>query len=474
MWNRLQSIIREVNGPVMRTFILTIGLWSAVVGCGDPKSTQTDPKSGMPAVDDQSTDRLVSQPMLSTGDPPHAQENSRHAQLTESPIIPADSPTTEGHEDRKYDGVTLSVWQTRIKDLDPKGPDAPSAVEGLLKLVQDRELPWFTRRQAALKLAAIGPPAQRSVPVLIDLLKNEGDENEVTRLWTAKALAVFGPEAREAAPFLTDLLHDRSQPYLQRQATIETLAMIGAAHPAAIPALIDILEDRSEQSRKKNNTHQQHEFTLLREMAADGLAIVGAPAVFAVPALIRATRDENESLRRKACNALGAMGSRAEIAIPSLVELLALDESAAVRDTAADSLAAIGPDAVAVLTKLMNDPDPEVRWRVAQSLGKIGREASSAVELLSKRLQDENHLVRISACEALWKITFEPEPIISTLVGELTNPDRDLRMRAYQLLIGMGPKSRIAIPRLQKLLDDERGYVKSVAAKALAKIEAIE
>ena len=96
------------------------------------------------------------------------------------------------------------------------------------------------------------------------------------------------------------------------------------------------------------------------------------------------------------------------------------------------------------------------------------------MELLGDKLNDENHRVRMSACEALWKITFEPEPIIPTLVGELTNPDRDLRMRSYQLLIGMGPKSRIAIEPLKKLLDDERGYVKSIAARALAKIEAIE
>jgi HEAT repeat protein len=454
----------------MRTFILTIGLWSAVVGCSEPDSAQTKPKTDISAVDDRSTNHLVSQPVLSTSDQPHARGNSRHPQFTESPAL----PTTEDHEERKYAGVPLSVWQVRIKDLDPKGSEALDAVEGLLGLVQDRELLWFTRRQAALKLAAIGPPARRSVSVLIDLLKNEGDKNEVTRLWTAKALAAFGPESREAASFLAHLLRDRSQPYIQRQATIETLAMIGAAHPAAIPALIDVLENRAGVARKADKAHQQHEVTLLREMAADGLAVVGASAVFAVPALIRATRDENESLRRKASSALGAMGSRGEIAIPALVERLVLDESAAVRDTAADSLAAIGLDSVAVLKRFLNDRDPEVSWRAAQSLGKIGRVASSAVELLGDKLNDENPLVRLSVCEAIWKITFEPKPIIPMLVGELTNPDRNLRMRAYQLLIGMGSKSRMAIEPLKKLLDDKRGYVKSVAAKALEKLEAFE
>jgi HEAT repeat protein len=434
----------------MRTFILTLAFWSAVVGCSDLDGTPPKPKTDLSTVD--------------------AQQKPRHARLIEHP----DLPIPENHEERKYAGVTLSAWQTLIKDLDPNDPEALDAIEGLLLLIQDRNLPGFTRRQAALKLAAIGPPARRSVPVLIDLFKKEGEENEVTRLWTAKALAAFGPESREAAPFLADLLRDRSQPYSHRQATVETLAMIGAAHPAAIPALIDILEDSSGEPDTNKNADQQHAVTLLREMAADGLAIVGAQAVFAVPALIRASRDENESLRRKACTALGAMGSRGEIAIPSLVERLVLDESAAVRDSAANALAAIGPDSVPVLQRLLNDRDSEVRWRVAQSLGIIGREASSAAKPLGDTLTDENYLVRISVCEALWNITSEPEPIIPTLVGELENPDRNLRMRAYRLLIGMGPKSRIAIPRLKTMLDDDRGYVKSVAAKALAKLETFE
>ena len=355
----------------------------------------------------------------------------------------------------KYDGLTLVQWQQRIKDLDPNDPASAAAVRGLIEIVSDTDAPWYSRRQAALTLGRIGPLAKRAVPLLIDLLDEKGDIENMTPLWAAASLALFGPEASAAAPALVERLHDKSGREADRVAALGALSQIGTTHSGVVPAVIRVVSSSTESDN-------------LRGLAAETLATIGPGGSAAIPALMRATGSKNELLRRKSVTALGAMGTLADVAVPTLTVLLVFDESAAVRDQAAAALAQIGSKSVSLLTHLLVDEDAEVRWRAATSLGKIRPLAVSAAGPLKKALRDESAVVRICASESLWTIdNNNADQFIPTLLEELTNEDRQIRIRAYRLLISLGDKARPSIEPLKTLLSDDRPFVRQLARKTL-------
>jgi HEAT repeat protein len=357
-----------------------------------------------------------------------------------------------------YAGRTLDQWREIMKDLDPNNPGSAAALPGLLAIVEDRQVPWFTRRQAALTLGRMGElSAEQAVPLLIELLEEPSSTEEPTRIWAVKALALFRRNARAAAPALVAILRDESAPLADRLVSLEALARIGTAHRDAVPAIIETLAagDGS-----------------LRELAAEALALVGPGAAEAVPALMRAARDPDERLRRKSVQALGAMGAAAEIAIPVLAEALVLDESLAVRDAAAEALSRVGVAALPALVHFLADEDPETRRRAALALGKMGRSARTAASALQSALKDKNPEVGVEAAHALWKITSDPDLVIPQLVALLTDDDRQVRIRAFRLLTSMGPAARSALAPLRNLLNDQRAYVRQAAEKAIERIEA--
>lgn len=367
---------------------------------------------------------------------------------------PADQLSPAG---RLYDGLTLEEWRERIKDLNPDDPASADAVNGLMQIVRDANVPWYSRRQAALTLGRIGPPAKEAIPLLIALLDETGEGESATSQWAAKALALFGSEAKAAAPTLIRRLENESVDEADRRTVIEPLSQIGTAHPQVVPALIHTLSSSTAADE-------------LRGLAAEALALIGPAAAAAVPALMRTARADEELLRRRSITALGAMGPLAEVAVPTLAESMVLDESAAVRDQAADSLARIGKASVPLLVHLLADEDAEVRWRAALALGKIGPPADAAASSLKMALDDPHPEVRMHAIEALWAVQGDPATIIGPLLAEFVNEDRQIRIRAYRLLISLEEQAEPAKERLRELLTDERGFVRQVARQALEEL----
>ena len=365
--------------------------------------------------------------------------------------------------DRLYGGQPLSVWQQRMKDWDPVRPESLHAVTPLIEIIRQPDVPWFTRRQAALFLGAIGEPAHDVIPVLIELLQRTS-ESEMSS-WAIKALALFGPDASDATPRLIEILRDTSQPMETRVAAVEALSRIGIDHPPALNVLIGLLKSDTFES---SDAHQQRR---LREAAADVLAMMGNSAGDAVPSLIQTTRDDHEPLRRKSVAALGAIGSPPDLIIPSLVERLVLDSSDAVRDSAGDALAKLRLAAMPALSHLLSDEDAEVRWRAAASIGKIGREAKQSAGALFKLASDDDAVVRITAIEAAWYVAGDADVIAAFAIQKLTNPDRQIRIRAFRLLSKMGSAASRGLPQLDELLNDDRSYVRTAAAKAIEAIK---
>lgn len=362
----------------------------------------------------------------------------------------------------KYGGRTLDEWRLVIKDLSPDDPDNRDAVPGLIEVVKDSDVTWFTRRQVANTLGRLGKLAPQGVPVLIEILDEPGTKEHTPRVWASKALAIYGPLAREAAPRLIEILANEKLPVTERQVAIEALGQIGGAHPRAIPALVETL---NLPSSKDNDS--------LRELAVESIAVVGSDAAIAVPVLLRNLNAPDESFRRKTAAALGAIGSPSQLAIPSLVEVLAFDESLAVRDAAETALADIGGPALSALMHFLGDEDPQLRERSVRALGSMKQTAAPAVPKLKERLKDPEPQVRFIAAKSLWQIQGTADDSLPVFVETLKSADRQLRMQAFRTLTTeLGEEAAAARASLLKLKDHSDPSVRQAAQKALERIPA--
>lgn len=374
-------------------------------------------------------------------------------------------------EAKRYDGLTLAEWRARIKSIDYEDAASAAAVPGLLAIVEDTDAPWVSRRQAAETLGRLRTPAASAVPVLLRIVDEESETHVSSRSWTLKALALFGPVAKDAAPRLAKLVLDPSEPLADRQQALEALAQIGTEHAATLPTILELLRAPDRMKSEGDDRPAVEDALALRELAVETFTLLGPRGAPAIPALLRLSREPSDILRMKTAQALGAMGGRGEIAVPTLAEMLLFDDSPLVRDAAGEALSKIGGEAVPALIQLLNDSEEGVRSRSAEALGRMGTAARPALEALTDRLGDDSALVRIAVAEAIWKASSEALRVVPAIVRGLTEEDRQLRIRAFRLLMSMGRRAAPAIEPLKALATDERGYVRDVARKALERLE---
>jgi HEAT repeat protein len=380
----------------------------------------------------------------------------------------------------------LAEWRDRIQRLDYKSADIADEVPGLLAIAQDTQAPWFSRRQAALTLGRIGEPAKDAIPAIVELLREQtADPEQSTQLWAIKALALYGPVASEATPALVALLENSSQPPLPRLASIEALGRIGPARPEVVPAITRALDAGMEAERRLRSAplpgpppaegggRENLNDTLERAIAAaEMFELFGGHAASATPSLIRATTSDSVFLRRAAANTLGLIGPAADPAIPALADLVLFDDVAEVRDLAARALGRIGPDAEPILVQLLEDSDPEVRIRAATACRELRSASPATIAALKGTAEDADAAIRVAGLDSLWSVTREASFIAPLALAELTSDDREIRMRAVQILERLGPDLRDSLPQLQTLAADNRTHVAKAARRVLRSYDA--
>ena len=159
-------------------------------------------------------------------------------------------------------------------------------------------------------------------------------------------------------------------------------------------------------------------------------------------------------------------------AVPVLTELLR-DASPEVRWQAADLLGQAGPaergDTAAkdALVRALQDDDPHVRAVAASSLSVLGDAGPDAIPVLRDMLTTGE---RLAALKALVRYGPEAEPAIPRLIDLLHDDDSEVRWRAAMTLGKIGPAARVAVPKLVDALKDEDALVREHAAEALGEI----
>jgi HEAT repeat protein len=178
-------------------------------------------------------------------------------------------------------------------------------------------------------------------------------------------------------------------------------------------------------------------------------------------------KDPDGGVRATALNAM------ADVGVPDAGALILAgveDEDAFVRRIAAKLLGDLGnPDNVPILVHLLlQDPDPSVRQSAAESLEALG--GQEAVEGLVAGLKDPMKGVRLAAARGIR--TVDPSAAIAEMARlALEDPVWEIRVQAARALGNSGESS--VLPVLQRALEDEDRNVRAAAANALSVHEAV-
>lgn len=358
--------------------------------------------------------------------------------------------------------------EATMRTLKPEQPDARDQVDTLMAVVDSPECSSVLRQRAGMLLGRIGAPAARAVPSLARLL--DGPD----RYWAMKSLGLFGETAAAVVERLSTELRDSDREFEDRILIADVLGQIRTG-PAIEAIGRELLRGRTRKPK------ESLESRLLTETMLDAIALSGPQAVGALPALLRSLEHPDSDIRRKACQAIGRLGSRADPAIDSILERLALDEASEVQDAAAEALGLLGSGAVPVLLRVLRDAPPDLQWRAARSLGRSGevwlgpgrldprRSLGSfqvkVAQALTAQFDSDDPRVRIESLTASWRVERRSEVVAAPLLRELSSPVRGNRQAATRLLI--------ALPELPESVDTQLEELKagdSVASRPAVEI----
>jgi HEAT repeat protein len=294
--------------------------------------------------------------------------------------------------------------------------------------------------------------------------------------------------------YLASLRNDKS---IIRMRAVEQLQSLELpARTQAIPALVNALTDSNEEVSQlahralvscgvnalpELRRALTHENRKVREIAIESIGLLSSAGDEAVPALIRLLKDESRTIRLKTIVALGNIGPGARKAIPVLLEMVK-DKNAPLegRQHAIRSLGAIRVDSVRVLPVLVemaNNPDLAL-W-AADSLG--GLEYSSALVAALVKLIKLSPLprVRIEAARSIGRLGSEASIATPDLIEALDGKgidDRAMMIEYRRQLIcslrSFGPPAKTAIPRLIKIVKDQKEDI-SLRIEAIRALQVI-
>ena len=337
-----------------------------------------------------------------------------------------------------------------VRALGEFGPAAKDAISDLLAAIGNAELSLASRRIAALALAKIACNTQSSVPELKRMLHGQ---DEGARMGAALVLlSIDADRHKDALQVLSAALEDKELRYF----AVRAHTQLGPAAAPAVPQLLAHLEDDEGWS--------------LNWDVAQALGSIGPSAAAAGPKLIKHFRwtDLDHETVTEALLGIGPA------AIPDLIETLRSQKcDKKVRIGVANTLGRFGrraKSAVPALLGLFDDPSHLVRQAAAAALGEIGCQATTVVPALVGRLDDSRCAVRAEAARSLGCFRSKAGSAVEALVSALNDEYVDVRANAAGALKQIGPAARVALPALKEAMKDRNTYVQTVVQTAIQEL----
>jgi HEAT repeat protein len=194
-----------------------------------------------------------------------------------------------------------------------------------------------------------------------------------------------------------------------------------------------------------------------------------------VPFLAAAVTDPIARVRLAAVDALELMSADLRPAAPALVRAMS-DRVPFVRWAAARAFSRAGPidlpESVPALTRLLNDPDLDVRvLGAAVTLERFGPAAAGAVPTLTQGVNNGDADNRIAVIKTLVAIGDAAKPAVPALGRALSHDDVRVRRQAAEALVRFGTAAKPAEAALRNALNDSDSDVRTAAAEALLNIQ---
>ena len=350
------------------------------------------------------------------------------------------------------DSLDVRIWTAYT--LGQIGPDAAAANENLVDCLRDDNADL-----RAVAVRALGKIRASDRVAISSLVTALSDVDTRVRRRSAVALGKLGSDALAAVPDLIEALNDQTI----RSQVINAIAGIGQPTVSELVAALkndNIRLDASEALRRIDPETARKES-------------VDQPTPADLAALEIAIQDSARDVKSRiaAVNSLGELG---EAAAPILLSVFA-DVSSEVSRASSSAFRKIGASAVPLLRRTMKDDAPLVRQTTADAIGAIGPDARDAVPDLIAAIQDTDRTVRHRAVNALSALGPSAEPAVPALIAVMQNP-RDTeptRQLAIKVLGRTGPKVRDAvIAALDKSTEDGNFGVSSLAKQVLKQLKA--
>jgi len=354
-------------------------------------------------------------------------------------ICAADRQPCRADDDPSVAGKKASEWMTLLeKDETPRvrraavialgiaGPKTPGVVSALAQALR-KDKDGDVRREAAQTLRDMGDNALDGLGALLEALRE--DKEDAVRQTAAVALGRIAKNARSAVVPLTAALKDKHPG--TRAAAAESLGQFGREANDATEDLVATLLDKSNDR-------------FVRSFAAISLGRIGGDPDVVVPALVKVLgEDGHPELRDTLIDALGQYGGRAAEAVPLLIKYVKL-------------------------------PAANTRRKAVITLGRIGREGSSAVPALREILaaRDSDKLLLSCTIRTLGSFGKEAREAVPDLVAKCKGDVLlEVRLAAIEELGNIGPDAKPAVDILTIAQKDGRADVREAATESLKKIQ---
>jgi HEAT repeat protein len=317
--------------------------------------------------------------------------------------------------------ITLALAAEGQSGNSPSGGTVKFAAESAQHWTEQLTAADFRDRwHAAYMLGTLGADSAAAVPQLHKILEKKS-EHEYVRGMAAWALGRVGSAAESEIPLLSETMHSRGH-LAVRRASVESLGNFGEAAKSVVPQLVKLLDDDDAATRVntaialwKIDRHAKAVPALVEMLksgdspepylAATALGQMQSAAAAVAPALIDALHSTDGDIRRAAARSLGQLG---KAAFPALAQAKALqDPDPEARRLVIESLGGMGADAVSPLIASLKDKEPSIRRAAARALGNLGSDARSALPALEAAVSDPDETVRDAGFKARKRIRGE-------------------------------------------------------------------
>jgi HEAT repeat protein len=335
------------------------------------------------------------------------------------------------------------------KPSKPAAPTPPSQIGGrtLQQWIHDIKRDDPSVRQTAIKVVpGFGLPAVKEVvPVLLDILRYDRDGscrvNAALAVYNMAEHVPDGEMTSNAVRVLSERVDQDPQAIVRLHAVV-ALGAFGNKAAVGIPSLAKSIHDPSSWELRRAAV------AALASAATDKKFGPNPQAVTAISNLLLSTDNPERSglVRMEAVMALGDMGKPAGDKEYSL--------------------------AVQALQKSLRDPDRSVIIWATAALMHIDKVTDDRLSEVARYLKGKDAIVKFQAARALAALGHEAASRVGDVVALLDDPDPLAVAAGIETLLALGPKSKDAVPALEKVANNREqvAYVRRLARNAVNKL----